>query len=168
MQNIPQKMNQPTRFGKSVFRTGGSSTDSGWNEEEAMKIISDSFNGKSFTEILFEILNEKKINNYNDYIGNVKNYVKTNIKGITTNQLRNVFSRIKKVKPDKLGDLYVLRPQLAYVSGKSDKKEMKTLVYFLDSLITKTDDPAKLKEFKNFFEAIVAYHKFYEKGENHA
>ena len=152
----PQKYNQPTRPFSGGGPPRGNMND--WSEEKAQEEIKKRF-GENCID---EILSEKK-GNYNDYIGNIKTYVEDNVKGITTSQLRNVFSRIKKVKPENLDDLYILRPKLAYVSGRSANK-MKTLIFLLDQLIIKTDNSKKLVQFQAFFEAIIAYHKYYEKG----
>jgi CRISPR type III-A-associated protein Csm2 len=158
MQNNPQKYSQPSRPASAGFRSGGNWNDRQWSEEIAQDEIKKRFGENCFDEILSE-----KKRDYNDYIGKIKAYVEDNVKGITTSQLRNVFSRIKNIKPDNLDDLYILRPKLAYVSGRSENK-MKTLVFLLDLLITKTDNAEKLVQLQAFFEAVIAYHKYYEKG----
>lgn len=157
MQNNPQKYSQPIRPANTGFRSGGNWNDRQWNEVIAQEEITKRFGENYFDEIL-----SKKKLDYNAYIRNIKAYVEDNVKGITTSQLRNVFSRIKKVKPDNLDELYILRPKLAYVSGRSENK-MKTLIFLLDRLIAKTDDAEKLVQFQAFFEAVIAYHKYYEK-----
>lgn len=122
-----------------------------------MKEIKESF-GENFVE---EILGESKSDS-NAYIEKIKKYVQNNRGGITTAQLRNVFSKVKN-----LGDcseLYTLRPKLAYVSGRAEKDEMKTLLFLLDELLVKVSEkkqPEQLKQFKNFFEAVIAYHKYF-------
>jgi CRISPR-associated protein Csm2 len=135
----------------------GNETHTVWNENIALEEILQSLGENCFSEIL-----SKKKLDYNDYIRKVKAYAEATSKEITTTQLRNIFSRIIKIKISNIDDLHVLRPKLAFVAGRSDNK-MKTLVFLLDCLITKIDnDPEKLRQFQDFFEAIVAYHKYYE------
>lgn len=97
---------------------------------------------------------------YNAYIEKVKDYVgKTDIKEINSSQLRNIFSRVKYIS--KKEDLFRLRPQLAYAGGRAEKKAMKKLVFLLDDLIKSVASQEDLKEFKSFFEAVIAYHKYF-------
>lgn len=151
------KQTPPSRSGNKGNQSEENENHSGWSEEKALEEIKESFGANYVSEIL-----SKKKSDYNDYIRRVKAYAEGTAKEITTTQLRNIFSRIKKIKISNLDDLHVLRPKLAFVAGRSDKK-MKTLVFLLDVLITKIDDdPEKLCQFQDFFEAIVAYHKYYE------
>jgi CRISPR type III-A-associated protein Csm2 len=79
---------------------------------------------------------------------------------ISSSQLRNIFSRVKRV--EKISELYSLRPKLAYVYGRPNTKdEMKKLIVLLDDQIKKVKNEKQLEKFKSFFEAIIAYHKFY-------
>jgi CRISPR-associated protein Csm2 len=158
MQYNPQhKQANQSRPGNKGKRSEENENQSGWNEEKALAEIKQSFGDNWASELL-----SKQKSDYNDYIRKVKAYAEGTAKEITTTQLRNIFSRIIKIKISNLDDLHVLRPKLAYVAGRSDKK-MKTLVFLLDILITKIDDdPVKLCQFQAFFEAIVAYHKYYE------
>lgn len=99
--------------------------------------------------------------NYNKYIDDLKNYIKKNKDGITTSQLRNIYSELKPITDPK--ELWKLRPKLAYVAGRSDKKGMKELAWLLDELIKNIgkDEEKKLENFKDFFEAVIAYHKYF-------
>ncbi len=153
MQNNPPKYTPPSRSGNPADRSGGW-TDRRWSEEKAMKEIKESF-GENFVE---EILGDSKAD-YNAYIERVKKYVQNNRSGLTTAQLRNVFSKVKNL--DDCSTLSTLRPKLAYVSGRSEKEEMKTLLFLLDELITKVSEKKQLDQFKDFFEAVIAYHKYF-------
>jgi CRISPR type III-A-associated protein Csm2 len=96
---------------------------------------------------------------YDGFLDRVKTFVQQNARNITTHQLRNIFSRVKHAtRPH---DLSILRPQLAYVAGRSDKWEMRMLVVLLDDLIRAVDE-RRLEAFKRFYEAIIAYHKYYD------
>lgn len=98
---------------------------------------------------------------YNGFIGKVKEYLNKQKSNVTTSQLRNIFSKIKQLSNPK--EAWRLRPNLAYVAGRSEKDGTKELVWLLDELINdiKSDEKQKLENFKNFFEAIIAYHKYY-------
>lgn len=103
------------------------------------------------------ILKEEK--DYNKFTERVKGFMKDNVREITTSQLRNIFSKVKKIKEPK--QLYLLRPKLAYVYGRADKDGMKRLLVLLDDQIKQVTNTGQLEEFKSFFESIIAYHKFY-------
>ena len=155
-QNPQQKYSSQSRPGNQGDRSGGW-IDRRWSEEKAMKEIKESF-GENFVD---DILGESKSDN-NAYIKRIKTYVQNNKSGITTSQLRNVFSKVKNIND--CSELYTLRPKLAYVSGRADKDEMKTLLFLLDELLIKVSEQKQLeqlKQFKNFFEAIIAYHKYF-------
>lgn len=96
---------------------------------------------------------------YEEYLERTKAYVRDRVGAITTHQLRNIFARVKRAKSRH--DLMLLRPQLAYVAGRSEKVQMSELVQLLDDLIRQVDDRT-LDGFKRFYEAIIAYHKFYD------
>ncbi|OYT58597.1 type III-A CRISPR-associated protein Csm2 [Thermoplasmatales archaeon ex4484_30] len=87
--------------------------------------------------------------------------------GLTTSQIRNIFSDVKKLDKydtDKT-NLLLLRPKLAYVAGRHGKrtKVIKELHEVIDACIIQVKDNQSLKNFKDFFEAIIAYHKYYGK-----
>lgn len=99
--------------------------------------------------------------NYNQYIDSIKKFVNEMKRDFTTSQLRNIFSKLKNI--DEPSEVWRLRPNLAYISGRIDKKGIKELTFLLDELIQNIQkiDIVKLKNFKGFFEAIIAYRKFY-------
>ncbi len=108
-----------------------------------------------------EILNPER-KNENDFIEATKRLVKKYKNDISTSQLRNIYSKIKNIRDDDYKKFYLLRPKLAYISGRAEKKfGMKKLIELLDDQIQKIDNSAKAKQFKSFFESVIAYHKFY-------
>ena len=125
-----------------------------WSEQKAYEEIEKSFGQNGLAEILSD---QKK--DYNEYINKVKSYVKGNAHGITTSQLRNIFSQVKNVSHYE--ELYTLRPKLAYVSGRAEKDQTKTLLFLFDALISKVSNASQLEQFKAFFEAVIAYHKYF-------
>ena len=122
-------------------------------EEDFNKDINDRL-GIYLDEIL---ASEKK--DYNSYFQALKAYIKEDADKISTSQLRNIFTQVKKAKIPK--DLTLLRPKLAYVSGRSDKDGMRRLIFLFDYLIKQVKDEKQVIEFKNFFESIIAYHKYF-------
>lgn len=111
-----------------------------------------------WTDNLFsEILKENK-QDYNRYIDTVKSYVKSRTE-VSASQLRNIYSEV--LKKDSVQGLYALRPKLAYAAGRADKDDVKEVMLLMDDLIKEVKDASQLKAFKDFFEAVIAYHKFY-------
>lgn len=81
-------------------------------------------------------------------------------KGVSTSQIRAVFSRVKHLPNDydqAKKELQLLRPKLAYQKGRH--KELRDLQQVLDEMIKSVNNDSQLKNFKEFFEAVLAYHK---------
>ncbi len=95
-------------------------------------------------------------------IEQLKEFVKKNAaQNISTSQVRNLYAKARALSNET--ELQLLRPQIAYMIARSQKKtdEVKQFFLLLDDLITKGIKlPASLK----VFEAIVAYHKYYGGG----
>ena len=81
-------------------------------------------------------------------------------RGLKTTQVRKIYSAVKKIErdgfePDKL---VLLKPKLAYAAAR--KGEVTLLKDALIKAIDQVgDDEEKFKNFVNFFEATLAYHK---------
>jgi len=97
----------------------------------------------------------------NKFINSLKAFIEKNSREISSSQLRNIFSKIKNLNEIRFQEVYSIRPKLAYVYGRNESYGMKKLLVTLDYLIQKIDSKEKLKMFKDFFEAVIAYHKFY-------
>lgn len=149
-----QPFNRTTGPGRGSPQSGGTRNDWKWSEEKAMDEVCRAF-GSNYVAF---ILNPTKPD-YNEYIKRVKAYLFAHHKRMTTAQLRNIFSRVRNIENQQ--QLYLLRPKLAYVAGRSDTDEMKTMLFLLDQLIANVDCPEKLEQFKAFYEAVIAYHKYY-------
>jgi CRISPR-associated protein Csm2 len=68
--------------------------------------------------------------------------------------------------------LNLLRPKMAYIAGRHGHKDRGKLVgaivdlqEVLDEGIKRTSNEKEFENFKNFFEAILAYHR-YNKGKD--
>jgi CRISPR-associated protein Csm2 len=123
-------------------------------EEIFLEKVKYDFGEENYKSILVERKDENK---FIDYTKKLVNKYKNDI---STSQLRNIFSKIKRINNYK--ELYALRPKLAYTYGRAERKDgMKKLLVLLDDQIKKVDSNDKLMHFKDFFESIIAYHKFY-------
>lgn len=83
------------------------------------------------------------------------------IKEMTTSQIRNIFSEVKGMREFDKYEMDLLLPKLAYTARH---KEVQDLQEVLDEAIRKVgDDEEKFERFRDFFEAVVAYHRRYGK-----
>lgn len=87
-------------------------------------------------------------------------------KPLTTNQLRKFFGEVKRQQMVGFNktDIVLLKPKLAYAVGR-DKENTKIKDFYevMSKLIDLVDNEEQFKNFIKVFEAIVAYHKKYEK-----
>ncbi|RLG38274.1 type III-A CRISPR-associated protein Csm2 [Candidatus Alkanophaga liquidiphilum] len=84
-------------------------------------------------------------------------------KGLSTSQIRAIFTRVQRLRrfdENTLNELNLLRPKMAYAVGRH-KGKVKDLQDVLDEAIQKIDNETKFKNFKEFFEAILAYHRYH-------
>jgi CRISPR-associated protein Csm2 len=89
---------------------------------------------------------------------------------LSTSQIRNIFSEVKKMQSFEKSktDLILLRPKLAYTAGRHGKMRRGQLTgaivdlqEVLDAGIQRVDNEEKFENFQIFFEAILAYHRYY-------
>lgn len=92
-------------------------------------------------------------------LDHLKHYVQDKCGSISTSQLRNIFSRVKPLRNKQ--SLQLIRPRLAYVAARQNTPDAREVVDFLESVIAQVNDDKQVDDFTAFFEAIVAYHKFY-------
>lgn len=83
-------------------------------------------------------------------------------KNLKTAQIRRIFSAVKKIQMSKefqRNELIMLKPKLAYAAARNrDVGELKDA---LTQAINQVDNHEKFKNFVDFFEAILAYHRAY-------
>lgn len=139
-------------------RRSGRGKEVGDDEQRFKENLKRAF-GEKYTRFILDFQKEE----YNDLVTKIKSYVATNARNITTSQLRNVFTKVLQAREP--FNAHLLRPKLAYVAGRADKPAMKELVYLLDELIQAIQNERHLKNFKDFFEAIIAYHRFFNPRE---
>ncbi|MEO0088632.1 MAG: type III-A CRISPR-associated protein Csm2 [candidate division WOR-3 bacterium] len=102
--------------------------------------------------------NAEELNNYAEELGKI-------FKELSTSQIRNILDEIQRISPqDKIENiknkLHLLRPKLAYAAGRH-KGRLKEFREVVEKAITYIQDPIHFKNFRNFIEAIVAYHRYY-------
>lgn len=85
---------------------------------------------------------------------------------ISTSQLRKIYDRVKRFEikeSSSFVELNLIKAQIAYAAGR--EKKLRRFYNIIEQLISETNDKSKLKRFKNFFEAVVAYNRFYTEKE---
>jgi CRISPR-associated protein Csm2 len=82
-------------------------------------------------------------------------------RNLKTSQIRKVYGAVKKIQMSdefRRNDLIMLKPKLAYAAARNDA--VNDLKDALTQAIDKVgDDPQRFKNFVDFFEATLAYHK---------
>jgi CRISPR type III-A-associated protein Csm2 len=110
-------------------------------------------------EHIADILSFKETKNLKDLLTHLEKYVKEEGGALTTSQLRNIFSKIKPMKTAQ--QLQLVRPQLAYVAARQQKKEARNVISLLERIVKEANDDQQVESFIKFFEAVVAYHKLH-------
>ncbi len=83
------------------------------------------------------------------------------VKAMTTSQIRNIFSEVKAMRKFNKYEMDLLRPKLAYTARHEEVIDLEKV---LDDAIREVgNDEKKFERFKDFFEAVVAYHRRYGK-----
>lgn len=82
-------------------------------------------------------------------------------RGLKTSQIRKVYSAVKKIQMSeefRQNDLIMLKPKLAYAAAR--EKAVTALKDALTQAIDRVgNDQQRFKNFVDFFEATLAYHK---------
>lgn len=103
--------------------------------------------------------------------GGYADTVAKNSRKLNTNQLRKFFGAVRLMEQKETWDeiepeFYLLKPRLAVSAGRKNiPKDFYNLMMATMRKVDIGSEEEKLKGFKNFvdfFEAIVAYHKFYD------
>ncbi|OPZ93755.1 MAG: hypothetical protein BWY73_00139 [candidate division TA06 bacterium ADurb.Bin417] len=84
------------------------------------------------------------------------------IKKLSTSQIRKVFDRIQRMDVEGFdrNQLQLLRPMLAYAAGRNKDGWITDLQKLMEKVIPRVE-ANNFKNFVNFFEAIVAYHRLH-------
>ena len=94
-------------------------------------------------------------------VGAAENLGQKLARNLKTSQIRKVYGAVKKIQMSdefRRNDLIMLKPKLAYAAARN------TAVTDLKDALTQAidkvgDDPQRFKNFVDFFEATLAYHK---------
>ena len=81
-------------------------------------------------------------------------------RGLKTAQIRKIYGAVKKIQVSEVfrqNDLIMLKPKLAYAAARDPA--VTDLKDALTQAIDKVDNSDKFKNFVDFFEATLAYHK---------
>ena len=79
---------------------------------------------------------------------------------LSSSQIRSVLDYLQRMSEYNLRAVQLLRPKLAYAAGRHKGKVLE-LQKVTEKAIALIDDPSSFDNFKNFFEAIVAYHRYH-------
>ena len=79
---------------------------------------------------------------------------------LSSSQIRNVLDKLQRMKSFDETKLQLLRPLLAYAAGRHGGK-VKDLQKISDQAIQMVENNQHFVNFKHFFEAIVAYHRYH-------
>lgn len=83
------------------------------------------------------------------------------VRKMTTSQIRNIYTGVKQMHEFDKYKLDLLRPKMAYAARRNPPT--RDLQEVLDLAIRRIDNEKKFEKFKDFFEAIIAYHYKYGK-----
>ncbi len=107
----------------------------------------------------YKILDMENDKNPDVIIETIKEFVRTEGKPVSTSQLRNIYDVIIDEKNHLKAKFF--RPKLAYIAARQNKRGAKEFIMMLDELLKEVNSDSQFRNFKLFFEAIVAYHKYH-------
>jgi len=89
-------------------------------------------------------------------------------KNVTVTKLRKIFNEVKNIKLDDESDCFfkvnMLKSKMAYAAGRFP--ELKDFYEIMSTFIDNIgNDMSRLKRFKQYFEAVVAYNRYYSEKE---
>ena len=79
---------------------------------------------------------------------------------LSSSQIRGILDHLQRLPEYEEKAVQLLRPKLAYAAGRHCGK-VKELQSVTDKAITMINNPETFDNFKYFFEAIVAYHRYH-------
>ena len=103
--------------------------------------------------------NAEKLNEVTERLGKYYTSGKETEK-LSSSQIRNVLDRIQRMGKYDKNELQLLRPLLAYAAGRH-RGRVQELQEVVDRAIKRVTAEKEFINFKNFFEAIVAYHRYH-------
>ena len=84
---------------------------------------------------------------------------------LTNSQIRNVYGEIKRIQmkgyEQNHSSFLLLKPKMAYAAGRQDAVGLKLLQEIFNAAYGYVNTEETFKNFCNFMEAVLAYHKAY-------
>ncbi len=149
----------PNKSGYNPNR--GNHREEGYSQRKQKKTTAELANdviNEHFKGVENDLLSLTDITKIKSIFSGLETFTQQISSGLTTSQLRNVYSKILGAETPV--ELQLLRPNLAYVAARNDKQEAKKVMAFVDYLIQQVDSTEKQKAFNKVLEAMVAYHKY--------
>ena len=143
-------------------KSGGSYNKFPPKEKKTFEQLGQEVKTQFFSSIFSELLNMSKTANLDNVLHTIEKFVSEEGQNLSTSQLRNIYDKV--LKAQNINELKLVRPNLAYIAGRSSNDKEKSLLAFIDLLIKSVSSETQIQEFKIFFEAVVSYHKFYGKN----
>jgi len=140
---------------------GGNTSRTSHPPKKTFAVLGTDVKNQHFGNNFSELLNMSKTENLDAILSAIEKFVSSEGQNLSTSQLRNIYDKAKKALT--VNELKLIRPNLAYLAGRSTNEKEKGLLAFIDILIKEVNSDQKVKEFHTFFESVVAYHKFYGK-----
>ena len=78
---------------------------------------------KFFRNVYHELLNMSNTNSLDQILNKIEEFVREEGSSLSTSQLRNIYD--KSIKAVSINELKILRPNLAYIAGRSSNEKKK-------------------------------------------
>ncbi len=165
---------QPDDGGKDVHFTRSALKNAQFDElEEGQQVtsfvIKQSEKGPTANNVEVEVVAQQKVdiseiieNGGEPLVAAAESLGRKLARNLKTAQIRKVYGAVKKIQMSEefnRNELIMLKPKLAYAAAR--KSEVSDLKDALTQAINEVDSTHKFKNFVDFFEAVLAYHKFY-------
>ncbi len=149
-------------MGKDKSQPKGGSQDKTKQPDNYVNEVKETYFNDFDYKVLLNMESADELDNLYD---NIRKFLEEKGKDVTSSQLRNIYAKAKPIREKK--KLKMLRPNLAYVIARQKNENAKYIMHWLDKLIQEVEhekDPNEVEGFKKFFEAVVAYHKYFEES----
>ena len=80
---------------------------------------------------------------------------------LSASQIRGILDHLQRMYQFSQTELQLLRPKLAYAAGRHGGKVRELQMVADRAIVMVEADEKRFENFRNFFEAIVAYHRYH-------
>lgn len=126
------------------------------NVQQMSKDVNRAFGNTGLSEILYL----KKSKNINQILNGFQKYLRQNVKGITSTQLRNIYNKMLTLRDYKA--LKRLRPMLVYTAARQGTRESVKLIFLILELLKQVKSEQDKQAFLSVMEVLVSLHKYEE------